>query len=217
MIINLNLQGKKITVVGGGQEAQKRINALLKQECQITVISEEITKSIQTLVKKKKIQFRKQKLRNANFLSTEKPFLVITTTDDKKLNKLIINKAKKNKIIIYSSDNPEESDFSNPAIVDFENLIQVAIFTGGKSPVMSKKIKEKVEGNLKKTITKNEIGQIKIQQIARTLARDKIETQIQRKAFLKSITGDNEIKQLIKDQKLKKAENRVSTMLRNWK
>lgn len=217
MIINLNLQGKKITVVGGGQEAQKRINALLKQECQITVISDEITKSIQNLVKKKKIQFRKQKLRNANFLSTEKPFLVITTTDDKKLNKLIINKAKKNKIIIYSSDNPEESDFSNPAIVDFENLIQVAIFTGGKSPVMSKKIKEKVEENLKKTITKNEIGQIKIQQIARTLARDKIETQIQRKAFLKSITGDNEIKQLIKDQKLKKAENRVSTMLRNWK
>ena len=216
MIINLNLQDKKVVVVGAGKESLKRINSLLNQKCQITVISEEVSKSIQNLSKKKLIELKKQKLENANFLSQEKPDLVITTTDDKKLNQKIINRAKKSKIIVYSSDNPDSSDFSNPAIVDFEKIVQVAIFTGGKSPIMSKKIKEQVEKTLERTITKEDITQIKIQQIARNLIKDKIDSQARRKSFLNSIMSDKKIKQLIKDGQTKKVENHIITMLRNW-
>lgn len=216
MIINLNLQDKKVVVVGAGKESLKRINSLLNQKCQITVISEEVSKSIQSLSKKKLIKLKKQKLENANFLSQEKPDLVITTTDDKKLNQKIINRAKKSKIIAYSSDNPDSSDFSNPAIVDFEKIVQVAIFTGGKSPIMSKKIKEQVEKTLERTITKEDITQIKIQQIARNLIKDKIDSQVRRKSFLNSIMSDKKIKQLIKDGQTKKVENHIITMLRNW-
>lgn len=216
MIINLNLQDKKVVVVGAGKESLKRINSLLNQKCQITVISEVVSKSIDSLSKKKLIKLKKQKLENANFLSEEKPDLVITTTDDKKLNQKIINKAKKSKIIAYSSDNPDSSDFSNPAIVDFEKIIQVAIFTGGKSPIMSKRIKEQVEKTLERTITKEDITQIKIQQIARSLIKDKMDSQVRRKSFLNSIMSDKKIKQLIKDGQTKKVENHIITMLRNW-
>ena len=216
MIINLNLQDKKVVVVGAGKESLKRINSLLNQKCQITVISEVVSKSIQSLSKKKLIELKKQKLENANFLSQEKPDLVITTTDDKKLNQKIINRAKKSKIIAYSSDSPDSSDFSNPAIVDFEKIVQVAIFTGGKSPIMSKKIKEQVEKTLERTITKEDITQIKIQQIARNLIKDKIDSQARRKSFLNSIMSDKKIKQLIKDGQTKKIENHIITMLRNW-
>ena len=216
MIINLNLQDKKVVVVGAGKESLKRINSLLNQKCQITVISEVVSKSIDSLSKKKLIKLKKQKLENANFLSEEKPDLVITTTDDKKLNQKIINKAKKSKIIAYSSDNPDSSDFSNPAIVDFEKIVQVAIFTGGKSPIMSKRIKEQVEKTLERTITKEDITQIKIQQIARNLIKDKIDSQARRKSFLNSIMSDKKIKQLIKDGQTKKVENHIITMLRNW-
>jgi len=204
-------------VIGGGNESLKRINSLLKQDCKIIVISDTINKSIRNLLKKKKIEFKKQKIENTNFLTTEKPSMVITTTDDKKLNQKIIDKAKKSKMIAYSSDNPESSDFSNPAIIDFDDTIQIAIFTGGKSPAMSKKIKEQVEKACKKTITKEDINQIKIQQIARNLAKNKISTQIQRKVFLNRIMDDNEIKQLIKDGQTKKAEKHIITILRDWK
>ena len=203
-------------MVGAGKESQKRINSLLNQNCQITVISEEVSKAIDNLSKKKQIKLKKQKLENANFLSTEKPDLIITTTDDKKLNQKIINKAKKSKIIAYSSDSPESSDFSNPAIVDFEKIIQIAIFTGGKSPIMSKKIKDQIEKILEKTISKEDITQIKIQQIARDLIKDKIDSQARRKSFLTSIISDKKIKQLIKDGQTKKVENHINTMLRNW-
>ncbi len=217
MIVDLNLQDKIVIVIGGGNEAQKRINSLLNQNCEIIVISDSVNSQINKLVKDKKIRLKKQKIQDTKFISKFKPDMIITATNDKKINQKIINTAKKNKIIAYSSDNPEDSDFSNPAIIDFEHIIQIAIFTGGRSPAMSKKIRIQSEKIFKKIITKEDIDQIKIQQIARTLAKSKIDTQIRRKIFLKNIMSDNEIKQLIKDGRPKLAENRVITILRDWK
>lgn len=217
MIVNLNLQGRLVIVIGGGNEALKRINSLLEEKCQIIVISNETSNQIKTLVKNKKIKFKKQKIQNSDILSAYNPYMIITTTNDKKLNQKIVNYAKNKRIIAYSSDNPELSDFANPAIVDFENTIQIAIFTGGKSPAMAKKLRAESEKIFKKIITKEDIGQIKIQNIVRDLAKNTISTQNERKTYLSNIMSDKEIKQLIKDGQLKRAEKRAITILRNWK
>ena len=217
MIVDLNLHDKTVIVIGGGDESQKRINSLLKQDCEIIVISDSVNSQINKLVKEKKIKLKKQKIQDTKFILKFKPDMIITTTDNKEINQKIIDDAKRNKIIAYSSDNPEESDFSNPAIIDFENMIQIAIFTGGRSPVMSKKIKTKAEKIFNKIITKEDIAQIKIQKIARKLAKETISTQTQRRKYLHSIMIDNKIDQLIKDGQMKKAEKRAITILRNWK
>lgn len=217
MIVDLNLLDKTVIVIGGGNEAQKRINSLLKQDCKILVISDSVNSQINKLVKANKIKLKKQKIQDTEFISKLKPNMIITTTNDKNLNQKIINSAKRNKIIVYSSDNPEDSDFSNPAIIDFENMIQIAIFTGGRSPAMSKKIRIQSEKIFKKIITKEDIDQIKIQKIARKLAKEIIPTQTQRREYLRSIITDNKVEQLIKDGQLKKAERRAITILRNWK
>ncbi|MCE9652786.1 MAG: bifunctional precorrin-2 dehydrogenase/sirohydrochlorin ferrochelatase [Nitrosarchaeum sp.] len=217
MIIHLNLKGRLVIVIGGGNEALKRINSLLRENCQIIVISNVINNQIKTLVKNKKIKFKKQKIQNTASLLAYKPYMVITTTDNKELNQKIINESKKRKIMTYSSDNPESSDFANPAIIDFENIIQIAIFTGGKSPAMSKKLRIESEKIFRRIITKEEINQIKIQNILRDLAKNSISTQNKRKRYLQSIMSDKEIKQLIKDGQLKKAEKQAITVLSNWK
>ena len=217
MIINLNLENKKIIVIGGGSEAEKRIKSLLNEKCEIIVISDSINESISKLVKTNQVKLKKQKIESIKFISELKPSLIITTTNDKKINQKIINYAKKKKIIAYSSDNPEDSDFSNASIIDFEKMIQIAIFTGGQSPVMSKKIKSKAENVLKKVISKEDIIQIKIQKISRKLAKEIIPTQLQRKECLKSIMNDNHIDQLIKDGQVKKAEKRAIEIIKKWK
>lgn len=216
MIVDLNLHGKSIVVIGGGNEAQKRINSVIKQECDITVISDKVNSQINKLAKSKKIQLKKQKIQDTKFISEFKPDIIITTTNDKKLNQKIISAGKKRRIITYSSDNPEESDFSNPAIIDFEKIIQIAIFTGGQSPAMSKKLKQKSEKVFRGVITKEDIRQIKIQKIARKVAKDHIPTPTERKECLRSIMNDNGIDQLIKDGQMKKAEKRAITIVRNW-
>ena len=217
MIVDLNLRNKTAIVIGGGNEAQKRVNSLLNQECEILVISDSINSQISKLAKSNKIKIRKQKIRDTVFIAKLKPDIIITTTNDKKLNQKIIKVAKKKNILAYSSDNPQESDFANPAIINFENIIQIAIFTGGQSPAMSKKIKNKSEKFFKKIITKQDISQIKIQKIARNLAKETIPTQIQRKAYLQSIMNDKKIEELINDNQIKKAEKWAVTILKNWK
>jgi len=217
MIIHLNLQGRLIIVIGGGNESLKRINSLLKENCQILVISNAINNKIKNLIKNKKIKFKKQKIQNVSSIIAYSPYMIITTTNDKKLNQKIVSEAKKKKIIAYSSDNPELSDFANPAIINFENTVQIAIFTGGKSPAMSKKLKTESEKIFKKIITKEDINQIKIQNAVRIIAKDSISTQDERKKYLQTIMSNKDIKQLIKDGQLKKAEKQAIKILRNWK
>ena len=217
MIVDLNLQDKNVVVIGGGREAEKRIISLLKEECQITVFATETNSSINKLANNKKIKIKKQKILDTKFIVQTKPDLIITATDDKKINEKIIKDAKKKKIIAYSSDDPEQSDFANPAIIDFEKTIQIAIFTGGQSPAMSKKLRAESEKIFKKIIKKEDIGQIKIQRIARRVAKNIMPNQQDRRDCLRSIMEDGNIEQLIKDGQLKKAEKRAVEILRNWK
>ena len=216
MIVDLVINQKKILVIGGGREALKRVRSMIKEQCEIIIISETISEQIKNIAKTKKIIIKKQKITNLQFIAEYRPDIIITTTDNKELNRKIINAAKKRKILAYSSDNPDNSDFSNPAIIDFEDTIKIAIFTGGSSPIIAKKIKEKLEEILKKTITKEDIGQAKIHKKIRKVVKNVISSQKQRKRYMESMMKDNEIDQLIKDGKFKKAENRAISMMRDW-
>lgn len=217
MIVDLNLKGGLIIVVGGGAEALKKVDSLLTQDCKILLISDKINRQLLNYKIQKKIEFKKIKLNDESVLSKYKPFLVMASTDDKELNKRIVMKAKKMRCYAYASDDPEISDFSHPSIINIGDTIQVAISTGGRSPLMAKKIKLRAEKIFKKVIKKEDIYQIRLQQIAREAAKGVISTQKERKKFLYSIINDKEIEQLIKDEKLKKAQQRTMLMLRKWK
>lgn len=217
MIVDLNLKGNLVIVVGGGAEGMKKVNSLLTQDCKILVISDKVNTQISNYIKQKKINFKKSKLKDANFLSKYKPFLVMAATDDKELNRKIIQKAKKMKCFVYAADDPEVSDFAHPSVINIEDTIQIAISTGGRSPAMARKIKMQAEKIFKKMIKKEDIYQIKLQEIARDAAKKTITTQLERKKFLYSVLNDKSIKQLIKEKKLKKARKRAMLMLREWK
>lgn len=217
MIVDLNLNGNLVIVVGGGEEGLKKVNSLLTQDCKILVVSDKINAQLANFVKKKKIQFKKIKLKDASFLSKYKPFLVMAATDDRELNRKIVQKAKKMRCYAYAADDPEVSDFAHPSVINIDDTVQIAISTGGRSPAMARKIKLQAEKVFKKIIKKEDIYQIKLQQIARAAAKNKISTSAERKKFLYSILNDNHIKQLIKENNLKKAQNLAMAMLREWK
>jgi precorrin-2 dehydrogenase len=217
LIVDLNLKGNLVIVVGGGSEGMKKVNSLLTQDCKILVISDKINTRLANYVKQKKINFKKIELKDANFLLKYKPFLIMATTSDKELNRKIIQKAKKMKCLVYASDDPEISDFAHPSVINIEDTVQIAISTGGRSPVIARKLKLQSEKIFKKIIKKEDIYHIKLQQIARDAAKKIIPTQLERKKFLYLVLNDKAIKQLIKDNKLKKAQQRAMLMLRKWK
>jgi len=215
--VDLNLKENLVIVVGGGAEGLRKVNSLLTQNCKILVISDKINTQLSRFVKEKKIGFKKIKLKNTSFLSKYKPFLVMAATDDKQLNRKIVEKAKKMRCYVYAVDDPKVSDFSHPSVINIEDTVQIAISTGGKSPAMARKLRIEAEKVFKKIVNKEEIYQIKLQQIVRNAAKEKISTQKERKIFLYSVLNDMKIKQLIKDEKLEKAQNRAMLMLRRHK
>ncbi len=217
LIVDLNLNGKLVIVVGGGQEGLKKINSLLTQDCKILLISDKTNSQILNYVKQKKITFKKMELRDAGFLDKYRPFLVMATTDDKELNRKIVEQAKKMRCYAYAADDPAVSDFSHPSVINIEDTVQIAVSTGGRSPAMARKIRMQAEKVFKKIIKKDDIYQIKLQEMARSAAKKKLPTFPERKRFLYGVMNDNHIKQLIKEGDFKKAQRRVVEMLGEWK
>lgn len=202
-------------IVGGGNEGLKKVNSLLTQECKILLISDSTNRQIQNYVKQKKISFKKMRLVNANFLKKYKPFMVLATTDDKALNRKIVEQAKSMRCYAYAADDPEASDFAFGSVINIADTVQIAISTGGRSPAMARKLKLQAEQIFKKVIKKEDIYHIKLQDFARKAAKYKIQTFSERKKFLYSVMNDNHVKQLIQDENLKKAQKRVMEMLDN--
>ena len=217
MIVDLNLKGKLAIVVGAGGEGLKKVNSLLTQDCQILVISDSANTQITNLAKQGKIQFKKTKIEDANFLKEYDPILVMASTDNKELNRKIVQEAKKKRCYAYASDDPEFSDFAHPSVINIQDTIQVAISTGGRSPAMARKLKLKAEKIFNEIIDKEDIYQIKLQKIARDAAKAKIPTVLERKKFLYWALNDKRIKQLLKDDNFSTAQKEVMRRLGEWK
>ena len=194
----------------------KKVASLLTQDCGILVISNNSNAQIEKYEKQGKIKFKKIKLKDESFLSKYKPYLVMATTNDKDLNRKIVQKARKMKSYAYASDDPEISDFAHPSVINIADTLQVAISTGGSSPAMARKIKIKTESFLKKNISNDDIYQIKLQKFARFEAKHVLSTQLDRKKFLYSIMNDKQVKGLLKEGKYKIAQVQVRKILREW-
>lgn len=213
MIVDLNLRGDLVIIVGGGNEGLKKVNTLLTQDCKILLISDSTNRQIQNYVKQKKISFKQMKLSNANFLKKFKPFMVLATTNDKQLNRKIVEQAKLMHCYAYASDDPEVSDFAFGSVINIYDTVQIAVSTGGRSPAMARKLKIQAEQVFKKIIKKEDIYHIQLQDFARKAAKAKIATFPERRKFLYGVMNDNHVKQLIQDGNLKKAQKRVMEML----
>ncbi len=218
MIIDLNLRGRNILVIGAGIEGTKRIKSLSKHDCKIIIISETLNESLYEIeVKKNPILLIRRKIEDPNILDEFNDiFAVFASTNDPFLNKKIIDKAKEKGILSYSIDDAAASDFFFTSIINIDEVIQVAISTSGKSPLMSKIIRDRIENAIKNIIGKKDTDNIKIQEFAREHARNYIENQHERRKFLCSVVEDQEIQELIAKNNIDKVKERIINTLDKW-
>jgi precorrin-2 dehydrogenase / sirohydrochlorin ferrochelatase len=217
LIVDLNLAGKNVIVVGGGIEGVRKVKGLLGQNCKITVISERLNSYLEELAQQNKIEIVKMKIKDANILDKYKNiFLVLAATDNKELNRKIVEKGRSMMSFVYAADDPPVSDFSYASIINIEGIMQVAISTFGKSPIMARRLRIKTERILRRTIKQSDIENTKLQEFARMAARPKIKTVIERKRFLYSIIKDKTIQNLINENKIDEAKVAALERLNHW-
>lgn len=207
MIVDLNLNGKQVVVVGAGREASRKVESLLVGDCEVIVIAEKASDAIRRWADEKRITLRLARLTDCECLKEfDRLILVMAVTNDSQLNRSISAKAGEMGCYVYSVDDPSHSDFSYPATVSFYDTIQVAVSTGGRSPLIAGKIRETIEPVLKNLIGREDALQARLQEKMREVAKQKLGTPGARKKFLYEIFSDLEIRRLLSQEKLSEAE-----------
>ncbi|SDG95095.1 precorrin-2 dehydrogenase / sirohydrochlorin ferrochelatase [Vibrio xiamenensis] len=138
----LDLSNRAVLVVGGGEVACRKIDSLLRAGAQVTIISPNIEPYLQRLVEQDKCVWIQ------NFYSSEhiraEYVQVWATTNNPELNHQVYADAKKARILVNVVDDQPFCDFITPAMVN-RGRIQLAISSGGASPVLVRNIREQLE------------------------------------------------------------------------
>ena len=140
--LNVNLENKKILIIGGGKVALRKMNFFLQYCCDVEVVGKEIAQEIFQVTENSNSRVN---LLQREFKSTDLcgKYIVIISTDNFKLNEEIANKCEERGILYTNCSNGELSSFSLPSVVKRGDL-SIAISTNGKSPALSKNIKKEI-------------------------------------------------------------------------
>lgn len=194
------------------------MRGLLGQDCYITVISDHFDAYLTDLADKGQIQTIKAKVDDTSLLDNfdDSLFLLLACTDDKLLNRKLVEKGRSLGAFVYSVDDPSYSDFSYASIINIEGVMQVAISTLGKSPIMARQVRIKAERVLKRVIKKTDIENTRLQEFARNAAKSRINSVADRKKFLYSLINDKYIQDLLKEDRIKDAKSSTIELLEKW-
>jgi precorrin-2 dehydrogenase/sirohydrochlorin ferrochelatase len=139
--IHLNLNGKKVSIIGGGAVAERKVKVLLNTGAMIEIISPDLTEFLQKAIKaNKQISWKKKRFTSEDISDA---FLIFAATNDRGINQLIA-KSKNRYQLANIADDPVTSDFLVPAIVQ-RGKLTISISTSGASPILSSTISRQIE------------------------------------------------------------------------
>lgn len=140
----LKLESLHTLIVGGGHVGLEKLTAVLKNSpsANITLIARTIQEPIKEIARK----HPQVKLFERNFKLWDlwEKDLVLLATDNRQLHESIRNFARSRRILINVADTPELCDFYLGSVVTKGNL-KIGVSTNGKSPTISKRIREYLE------------------------------------------------------------------------
>ena len=137
--ITMKLKNKKCIVIGGGKVAFRRIQTLLAEGANVTVISPELLPNLINLVEEQCIEWLKRPFADGDCVDA---FLIIAATNDKSINERVANLCHPNQLVNIV-DNPEKSNVYFPA-VGRKGLLSIAVSTEGASPMLAKHVRDRV-------------------------------------------------------------------------
>ena len=137
----LKLEDKLCVVVGAGRVAERRVRGLCDANARVRVVGVTATEGILKLADEGAIHLCQRAFEPSDLDGSA---LVIAATDRAGVNRAVQAAAKCRGILFCGADRHTDSDFIVPAVVQRGDL-QVAISTGGKSPVYTALLRREIE------------------------------------------------------------------------
>ncbi|MHB8845397.1 MAG: precorrin-2 dehydrogenase/sirohydrochlorin ferrochelatase family protein [Nitrospirota bacterium] len=137
----LDVRGRRCTVVGGGQVAERKAVSLFDAGADLAVISPSLTPALAELAGKGKITHHSKQFDETDLAGA---YLVIAATNDAAVNEAVARACRKAGILVNAATSPDEGTFVVPSVVERGDLL-IAISTCGDSPALARKVREDLE------------------------------------------------------------------------
>ena len=137
----LDLRGRDCLVVGGGPVAARKAAMLLEAGARVTLVAPALSPALERRVVAGELHHEARAFAAAD---VEGKALVIAGTDDDAVNRQIAELARARNIPVNVVDQPELGSFIVPSVINREP-IQVAVSTGGASPVLARLLRARLE------------------------------------------------------------------------
>jgi uroporphyrin-III C-methyltransferase/precorrin-2 dehydrogenase/sirohydrochlorin ferrochelatase len=143
--IFMNIRGRECLVVGGGEIATRKVALLYEAGANVTVMAPELSTTLMQWLDEGKIKRKDCPFDEKTDISSYR--VVIAATNKAGINQLISDKAKASNTPVNVVDHPDAGTFIMPSIVD-RDPVQIAISTGGASPVLARLLRGKLESTI---------------------------------------------------------------------
>ena len=137
----IDVKNKPCLVIGGGRIALRKIKMLSKAEARITIIAPIICDELRAHCDSHGIDVH---TREFNDVDINQQSLIIAATNNKTLNKRISDLAKQQNILVNVADDFKQGDVVLPSVIG-RDPIQIAVTTGGASPVLARLLRRNLE------------------------------------------------------------------------
>lgn len=139
--IFMNVRGQNCLVIGGGKIASRKVFMLLRAGASVSVVSPELCQDLTIRKDEGEIKHIAREFEDKD-IDTMK--IVIAATNNEVVNRHISDLCKDKGIPVNVVDAPELCSFIVPSIID-RNPVQIAISTGGASPVLARLLRSRLE------------------------------------------------------------------------
>ncbi len=133
--------------------------------------------------------------------------LVVVASGDKELSDYVCSIADGK--LINRADFPYGGDVIVPTSFSIGD-IEISIFTNGKSPLMARQLRKKIQS----IITDEDIMEIELQDYARSKLKDVVANQKERRKYLYQILEDETVNRFIEDGEIDGAKNHIDNLIR---
>ena len=143
-----DLAGQKVLIVGGGEVALRKVSLLERTGALITVVAPQMTPE---LMQRAAAGILTLAIREFAPGDLDGARLVIVATSRRAVNRWIAKLSESRNVPVNVVDDREASRFIVPAIIDRDPVL-VAVSTGGTSPVLARRLRERLEALLPRRI-----------------------------------------------------------------
>ncbi len=139
--IFLTVQDQPCLVIGGGAVAARKIEQLLRRGARVTVVAPRLCERLAGAAEQGLLRHRQRDFEAGDLGGCR---LVFAATSDPALNRAVSELARRHGIPVNVADEPALCTFIMPSIIE-RDPVQVAVATGGASPVLARLLKARLE------------------------------------------------------------------------